>query len=126
MTHEGTPHRIVDSVLDSVANGAKGLVTGLSGAVMSAGEGIQSGLDQPWKSVGGPEQPLRVVDRLLDGAIHAGVNAVNQGVIETVKQGGEAVQGALDHPVDNFGIPPALGAGMGRFNLPKGLPGLFR
>lgn len=122
--HEGTPHRVVDDILDSVANGAKGMVSGLSGALMTAGEGIQSGLDAPWKSVGGPEQPLRIADRLLDGAIRAGVNAVNQGAIETVKQGGEAIQSALDHPVDQFGIPPALGSGMGALpSMGKGLGG---
>ena len=127
MAHEGTPHRVLDNILDGAANGAKGLVSGLSGALTSAGEGIQTGLDAPWKSIGGPDQPLRIVDRLLDGAVQAGVNAVNQGVIETVKQGGDAIQNALDHPVENFGIPPSMGEGMrtpmsrgfGRFKLPR-------
>ena len=101
-------------------------MSGISGALTGLGEGLQSGLDQPWKAIGGPEQPLRVVDRLLDGAIHAGVNAVNQGGIETLKMGGEAAQMGLDHPVENFGIPPGLGAGMpalggglGRFKPPS-------
>lgn len=119
MAHEGTPHRVLDNILDSAANGAKGLVSSLSSALTSAGEGIQTGLDSPWKAVGGPDQPLRIVDRLLDGTVRAGVNVVNQGTIETIKQCGEAIQSALDHPVEQFGIPPALGSGMG-----KGLGGL--
>lgn len=123
MAHEGTPHRVVDGILDSAANGVKSLVSGVSGALTGLGEGIQSGLDQPWKAVGGPEQPLRIVDRLLDGGIQATVNAVNQGGLETLKLSGEAVQSAMDHPVENFGIPPALGAGMGRFKMPSPMMG---
>lgn len=130
MAHEGTPHRMVDGILDSVADGAKGLVSGATGALTGAGEGLQRGLDTPWQSVGGPEQPLRIVDRLLDGCVRAAVNAINQGAIGTLQLGGEAVQSALDHPVDQFGIPPSLGEGMGKglggFKLPNGLPGLFR
>ena len=116
---DGTPHRVVDSILDSAADGAKSLVSGISGALIGLGEGLQTGLDKPWKSVGGPDQPLRIVDRLLDGTLRAGVNAVNQGAIETLKQGGESVQSALDHPVEQFGIPPALGAGLGRLKMPS-------
>ena len=123
---DGTPHRVVDSILDSAADGAKSLVSGISGALTGLGEGLQQGLDKPWKAVGGPDQPLRIVDRLLDGTIQAGVNAVNQGAIETLKMEGESVQHGLDHPVENFGIPPGLGAGMpslggglGRFKPPS-------
>jgi hypothetical protein len=32
---------------------------------------------------------------------------------------GESVQHGLDHPVENFGIPPGLGAGMGGFKMPS-------
>ena len=116
---DGTPHRVVDSILDSAADGAKSLVSGVTGALTGLGEGLQTGLDKPWKSVGGPDQPLRIVDRLLDGALNATVNAVNQGAIETLKMGGESVAHALDHPVENFGIPPALGAGMGGIKMPS-------
>ena len=116
---DGTPHRVVDGILDSAVDGAKSLVSGITGALTGLGEGLQSGLDQPWKAVGGPDQPLRIVDRLLDGALHATVNAVNQGALETLKIEGESVQHGLDHPVENFGIPPELGAGMGRFKMPN-------
>ena len=121
---DGAPHRVVDSILDAAADGAKSLVSGVTGALTGLGEGIQSGLDQPWKAVGGPDQPLRIVDRVLDGALQATVNAVNQGGLETLKMAGESVQHGLDHPVDNFGIPPSLGAGMnvgvlGRFKPPS-------
>ena len=123
---DGTPHRVVDSLLDSAADGAKSLVSGVTGALGNLGEGLQSGLDKPFKAMGGPDQPLRIVDRLLDGALNATVNALNQGGIETLKTGGESVAHALDHPVENFGIPPALGAGMGPVKMPymgKGLGG---
>ena len=123
---DGTPHRVVDSLLDSAADGAKSLVSGITGALEGLGNGVQNGLDQPFKVFGGTDQPLRIVDRLFDGALHAGVNAINQGGIETLKTGGESVAHALDHPVENFGIPPALGAGMGPVKMPsmgKGLGG---
>ena len=125
---DGTPHRVVDSILDSAADGAKSLVSGVTSALEGLGEGVQKGLDTPWKAMGGPDQPLRIVDRLFDGALHATVNAVNQGGIETLKMGGESVQTGLDHPVESFGIPPELGAGMGRIKMPssplgKGLGG---
>ena len=119
MAHEGTPHRVVDSILDSVASGAKSLVSGISGGLKGAGGGLQRGLDMPWSAVGGPEQPLHIADRFLNGALGAAENAVNQGAIGTVQKGGEAVQSALDQPVDQFGIPPSLGAGMGRFQIPS-------
>lgn len=119
----GTPHRVVDSILDSAADGVKSLVSGVSGALSGLGEGIQSGLDQPWKAMGAPEQPLRIVDRVLGGALHATVNGVNQGAIETLKMGGESVQAGLDHPVEQFGIPPSLGAGMSQFKMPSPLMG---
>ena len=121
---DGAPHRIVDSILDAAADGAKSLVSGVTGALTGLGEGIQSGLDQPWKAVGGPDQPLRIVDRVLDGALQATVNAVNQGGLESLKMAGESVQHGLDQPVETFGIPPSLGAGMDagvlrRFKMPS-------
>lgn len=128
MAHEGTPHRMVDNILDSAAGAGKSVVAGLTSGLTGAGEGVQSALDMPWKALGAPEQPLRIVDRFLDGAVRAAVHAVNQGAIETLQQGGEAVQSALDQPVDQFSIPPSLGAGLGRFKMPspsmgKGLGG---
>lgn len=123
---QGTPHRVVDSILDSAADGAKSLVFGISGALTGLGEGVQSGLDQPFKAMGAPDQPLRIVDRFLDGTINATVHAVNQGCIESLKMEGESVQRGLDHPVENFGVPPSLGTGMpslggglGRFKPPR-------
>lgn len=119
MPHEGTPHRVVDTILDSAAGGVKSAVGAVTNAAQSLGEGIQQGLDSPWKTVGGPEQPMRIVDRLLDGSLNAAEGFVNQGVLNSLQTGGEAVQSALDHPCDQFGIPPSLGAGLGRFNMPS-------
>ena len=128
MAHEGTPHRMVDGILDSAANAGKSLVSGITGGLTGAGNGVQRALDMPFEAMGGPEQPLHIVDRFLTGAVRAGVNAINQGAIGTLQEGGEAVQSALDQPVDQFSIPPSLGAGIGRFRMPspsmgKGLGG---
>ena len=128
MAHEGTPHRMVDNILDSAANAGKSLVSGITGGLTGAGSQVQRALDMPFEAMGGPEQPLHIVDRFLDGAVRATVHAINQGAIGTLQEGGEAVQSALDQPVDQFSIPPSLGAGLGRFKMPspamgKGLGG---
>ena len=123
MTEQGTPHEVVDNVLDGIVGGAQGIVSGISGGLASAGGMVQSGLDAPWKAMNGPEQPLRAVDRLLNGSLQAGTHAINQGVLGALKEEGSAVQAALDHPSQQLGIPPRLGGGMGRSplrNLGKG------
>lgn len=127
MPHEGTPHRMVDNVLDAAADAGKGLVSGITSGLTGAGNGVQRALDMPFQALGGPEQPLHIVDRFLTGAVRATVHAINQGAIGTLQEGGEAVQSALDQPVDQFGIPPSLGGGMGKLRIPsmgKGLGGL--
>ena len=122
----GTPHRMVDNILNSVTGGAQGLVSGVTGGLTGAGEMVQQGLDAPFKALGIGEHPLRALDRLLDGSIRAAEHSINQGVIGTVRKEGEAVQSALDHPSEQFGIPPKLGAGMsqgfGRSKLRGGMP----
>ena len=125
MAQEGTPHQVVDNVLDGIVGGAQGIVSGVSGGLASAGGMIQSGLDAPWKAMNGPEQPLRAVDRLLDGSLQAMTHAINQGVLGALKQEGSAVQSALDHPSQQLGIPPGLGGRGGRMPIMgKGFPRL--
>lgn len=114
---QGTPHRVVDQILGGLVGGAQGVVQGIGGGLSGAGEMVQRGLDQPWKQLNGPEQPLRAVDRLLDGTIQAMTISVNQGLLGSLKAEGEAIQSALDHASQQVGIPPALGAGLGRSPL---------
>ena len=124
---QGTPHRVVGSIVNGVIDSAKGLGTSVNSGVQSFGEGLQRGLDAPWKTFDGPEQPLRIADRVLDGGLRALDNAVNRGAFDTVEQAGEAIQSGFDHPVEQFGIPPALGSmgemgrmgRMGAFRLPE-------
>jgi len=120
MAEQGTPHRVVDQVLDGLIGGAQGVVSGIGGGLSGAGEMVQRGLDQPWKAMNGPEQPLRAVDRLLDGTIQAATQAINQGILGSWKAEGEAIQSALDHPSQQVGIPPGLGANLGRSPLNMG------
>ena len=110
---QGTPHRVVDQILGGLVGGAQGVVQGIGGGLTGAGEMVQRGLDQPWKQLNGPEQPLRALDRLLDGTVAAATNSLNQGLLGTLKAEGEAIQSALDHPSQQVGIPPGLGGNMG-------------
>ena len=114
---DGTPHRMVDQLVNGLVGGAQGIVSGVGGGLTGAGEMVQRGLDTPWKALNGPEQPLRAVDRLLDGTVAAMTGAVNQGFLGSLKAEGAAIQSALDHPSQQIGVPPALGAGLGRSPL---------
>ena len=50
-----TPHRVVDSVANGVADGAQGISDGILGALRNAGSAIMSGLDKPFMAVTGKE-----------------------------------------------------------------------
>lgn len=122
MAHKGTsgtPHNVVGGILDSVTQAAAGVGSSVNRGLQDVGEGIQSGLDAPFKSIDGPEQPLRIVDRLLDGGLGAVDQLIVRGAVGSLNMAGEAVCHALDQPVENFGIPPALGQGMGGLKLPR-------
>ncbi len=77
------PHRIVDRLADSFADGLK-----------SVGGTVAKALDEPCKAVGGPEGIHRIPDRILNQAI------------EAAKTMGEGIAKALDHPVEQFHFPP--------------------
>lgn len=94
------PHRVIDSIADGLADGAESLVRSVAGAVEGAGESIMRGLDKPFTDLTGKEGPHRIVDRAADGIIDAGVNFLNQGIVESAKKAGESVMHALDHPVE--------------------------
>lgn len=119
-----TPHRVVDGILDGLADGAKSLVSSVKGGLQGVGEGLQRGLDTPFEASGGPEQPLRICDRILDGLTNGVAQAINEGAIGSLQTTGEGVARGLDQPVENFGVPPDLG-GMGKFKLPTA-PAIFR
>lgn len=103
-----TPHRVVDSIADGIANGVKSLFDAGAGAVKNAGETIMAGLDKPFSAITGKEGPHRVVDRFADGALDTVTNFVDSGVIESAKKAGEAVMKALDQPPEQIGIPPDI------------------
>ena len=114
MVTQGTPHGIVNRIFEAIAGGAKGLGSSVKGGLQGVGNGVQRGLDAPWQAVGAPEQPLHVVDRFLDGGLDATDNALSRGAIETAEMGSRTVTHALDHPVEQFGVPPDMGdMGMG-------------
>lgn len=103
-----TPHRVLDSIADGIADGAKGLIMAGSNAMKGAGSAIMSGLDKPFAAVTGKEGPHRMVDRLANGAVDTATNFVDQGVIGGVQAAGETLMKALDHPPEQVGLPPDI------------------
>lgn len=104
-----TPHRVVDSIANGVANGATGLISAGANAVKGAAESVMKALDTPFTQVTGKEGPHRIIDRAADGAVDAAVNLIDAGAIGTAKKVGEGVMKALDQPPEQIGIPPELG-----------------
>lgn len=107
------PHRVVDDVINGFANGAKGFVGGTAGAVKGAGKSIMGALDKGFTQVTGKVGPHRIIDRVADGIIDAGVNFTNQGLIGSAQIAGEAVMKALDQPVEQV-------KGLSEMKLPFG------
>lgn len=103
-----TPHRVVDSLANGVAGGAKSLVDAGLNALKGAGETIMGGLDKPFAAVTGKEGPHRIVDRLADGAAGTIQNVVDSGIIGSAQHAGETIMKALDHPPEQVGIPPDI------------------
>lgn len=103
-----TPHRVVDSVADGIAGGAKGLIMAASSALKGAGGAIMSGLDKPFSAVTGKEGPHRMIDRLANGAVDTVTNFVDNGLIGGAQSAGESVMKALDQPPEQIGIPPDI------------------
>lgn len=119
-----TPHGIVDGIADGVAGGAKALVSSVASGLRGVGGSLQTALDAPFNAIGAPEQPLRVADRALNGFVAGAANAISQGTIGSLQTTGKGIVNALNHPVEQLGIPPALGdmgGGMSRFPKPPKL-----
>ena len=99
------PHRVVDELLDRVAGGARDILNQATGALSQAGATVQAQLDMPWKSINGPEQPLRAVDRLVDGTLKGAASAA-QGGLQRLSAQGEVFMRTMDHPLEQ---PDRLG-----------------
>ena len=106
-----TPHRVVDSALDGLADGAAGVARTVAGGLKGAGEAVMVALDRPLREVVGVEGPHRIIDRALDGSVDAAENFYTRGVVDSLKTAGEGISRGLDHPPEQVGIPPELGAG---------------
>lgn len=106
---EQSPHRAVGRIVDTIVGSVRSLGNSLVGAVKGAGHGVVNGLDAPFTAITGKEGPLHIVDRLADGAIDAGVNFVDSGVVGSVQKAGEGVMEALDWLPEQTGIPPKIG-----------------
>jgi hypothetical protein len=109
-------HRAIDNILDGLANGATSLVNSISGAIRGVGKSVMGGLDKPFTDLTGKQGPHRIIDRAADGAINAGVNFVDNGIIGTARTLGKGVMSSLDHPLEQLEV------GKGKIELPK----LFR
>lgn len=111
-----TPHRVVDSIADGIAGGAKGLIMAASNAAKGAGGAIMTGLDKPFAAITGKEGPHRIVDRLANGAVDTVTNFVDGGVIGGMQSAGETLMKAMDQPPEQIGVPPDIEKmGMGLF-----------
>lgn len=96
------PHRVVDSLLDGVANSAQGVVASIIGGLKGAGEGMSVALDKPFKELTGKSGPLCIIDRALNGYADAVKNGINNGGIASLKIMGEGITRALDHPIEQL------------------------
>ncbi len=106
-----TPHRVVDSALDGLADGAAGVGRTITTGLKGAGEALMVALDRPLREVVGVEGPHRIIDRALDGSVDAAENFYTRGVVESLKTVGEGISRGLDHPPEQVGVPPELGGG---------------
>ena len=105
---DGTPHRIVGDIADGLVDAVRGIGNSATSSVKGAGEKIMKALDEPFAAVTGKEGPHRIVDRLARGAIDAGVNFVDSGIVGSTKMVGKAIMEAFDHLPEQTGIPPKL------------------
>lgn len=110
-----TPHRVVDEVLDGLADGAAGVIRSVQSGLKSAGETVMAGLDKPFRTVTSKTGPHRIVDRALDGAVDAAASVPTEGMIKLAQIAGEGICHALDQTVEELGVPPDL-RGLGLFH----------
>lgn len=103
-----TPHRVVDSIADGIANGAKGLIRAAAVAVKGAGSSIVSAVDKPFRSITGKEGPIMMADRFANGAVDTATDFAENGVIGGMQAAGKTVMKALDHPSEQIGVPPDI------------------
>lgn len=103
-----TPHRVVDSIADGIANGARGLINSAAAALKGAGSTIVGAVDKPFRSITGKEGPLMMADRLANGAVDTATDFVDGGIIGGMQSAGKTVMKALDHPPEQIGIPPDI------------------
>ena len=103
-----TPHRVVDSIANGIANGAEGLINAGANALKDAGHAIMSGLDKPFTAVTKREGPHHIIGRAADGAVETVQRGVDEGIIGSAKRAGEGIMSALDHPPEQVGLPPDL------------------
>lgn len=111
-------HRMVDNVVDGIANGASGFVSSTANAVKGVGKSMMSGLDGPFQELTGRQGPHRIIDRAADAFVDSGVNFLNQGVIGSARTLGKGVMSALDQPLEQID-GEMKGKGLG-FKLPFG------
>jgi len=105
---EETPHRVVNDIATGFINAVRGTGNSVVSSLKGGGEGIMRALDGPFTSITGKEGPHRIVGILANGAIDAGVNFVDKGLIGTLEIGGRTIMEALDHLPEQTGIPPKL------------------
>lgn len=105
------PHRVVGNVADSLASGVRGAGNGLVSTAKGLGAAVMGALDKPFEMVSGKQGPHRIVDRLVNGTVDAGVNAVDNGAMGSLQKMGAGIMHAMDQPVEEVGLPPDLGSG---------------
>ena len=113
MNFDKLPGELVDGVARGLTGGVKSAVSGIASTARGAGASIQNGVDVPFQALGLNGSPLRIIGHPLDGAVNAGENFVNNGVLGSVEILGDSITEDLDT------IPKTIasvgGAGNGPF-----------
>lgn len=97
------PHKIVDQALNGLANGVSGLIRSAATGIKSAGNSINTSLDEPLRALGITEGPHHVIGDLIDAGVDAGANFPTSGIIDSLKIMGQGMSRALDRPAVQIG-----------------------
>ena len=96
------PGEVADQIGGGLIGGLKGVVSSITGGIMSAGESVQRGLDKPADALRLKHSPFRVIDDVLDGTMMAGEGYVNRGVLDGIATACNKLTDGLDKVPDTF------------------------
>lgn len=96
------PGEYVDQVGSTVTGAVKGVVSSIGGGIRSAGDQLQSAVDQPFRMIGLKNSPLRIIHDPIDGVVRAVESGINHGVIEPLELVAGGITQGLDRVPETF------------------------